>query len=132
MQYNLRSLEDAANTVSQALPTSGNTVTSSSVELGIGRKAEGLALGVDVPAISGLASAATVTFTVLHSVDNATWVSVPDLGAQAVTGPSSGGSAAVLLRWSLPTLINQYVAIQAVASTSAGTITGNFLFKVFA
>lgn len=132
MQFNVRSLEDNALTVSAAIPAAGATVTSSSLNMGTGRKAEELALGVDVPALSGLANTKNVTFTVLHSDDNVTFVAVPDLAYQVVTGPSSGGSAATRLRWSFPTLGKQYIAIQAVADASAGTLTGNFLFKVFA
>ena len=132
MQFNVRSLEDAANTVSAAIPAAGATVTSSSLNVGTGRKSEHLALGVDVPALSGLASTKNVTFTLLHSDDNATFVAVPDAAAQVVTGPVSGGSAATRLRCSFPTLSKQYIAMQAVADASAGTISGTWYFKIFA
>lgn len=132
MQHNARSLEDSALTVSAAIPAAGATVNSASLNMGPGRKSEQLALGVDVPALSGLASAKNVTFTVMHSDDNSTFVPVPSLGAQVVTGPSSGGSAATRLRWGFPTLAKQYIAIRAVADASAGTLSGNFLFKVLA
>ena len=125
MDHNKRSLEDANLTVALALPAAAANATTAFLNLGAGRKAEGVILEVDVPALPNLVDAKTVTLSVLDSADGAASAAVATLKAQILTGAGGAGSAAARLRFTLPEDVRQYVAVNAAVLAAGGDNTGS-------
>lgn len=73
---------------------------------------------------SGLvASTGTITITPQDSIDNVTFVAIPSLAAEVITGTAStGGNALTEFRWKLPSSVRRYVGVN-IAVSSGSTVT---------
>ena len=128
---NARRLKDINALITQALPATGATVTSSSLDLGTTTafRIPGIELQLAVPATPNLVDGKNVTFTVQHSPDNGTTAfgAVPGVAPLTITGAGRVGSPAVgdapPYKMKLPLGLLRYLRVVAVADAGAGNST---------
>jgi hypothetical protein len=122
-----RNTQDALLTITRALPGSGATVTSTSIDLGqitADSVNELVDLLLSVPAVPSLANAETLTCTIQDSADNSTFAAINTLGTLVLTGAGGVGVAATSRRYKLPPATRRYVRVSIVGSASSGANTG--------
>lgn len=119
---------DALLTITNALPTQGNTVASSSIDLGIANPVlAGTHSDFQIAAPDGaaLTTGQTLTFTIQDSADNSSFLAVNTLPTYVVTGASNLVPVGSNRTYRLPPNIRRYVRVHCAASATAGTSASN-------
>jgi hypothetical protein len=122
-----RQTQDALLTVTRALPGSGATVTSTSLDLGQTTADcvnESIDVLLTVPAVPSLANAETLTTTFQDSADNSTFAAITGIATFVLTGAGGVGVAASSRRVKLPPATRRYIRASIVGSASSGANTG--------
>lgn len=133
MSFNLR---DAQMSVTKALPNGAAAVSSDGIDLGHDTTGAHLAdceLLIESPALltGDLADAATLTYDVEDSADNATFAAIAK-GVLVQTGAGAAGAAAKSARFRLPSSVRRYVRVTAtktgVGDASDKSLTASLVF----
>jgi len=117
-----RKVQDAAFSITRALPTADGTVTTADFDLGTGVKPENVELELVIPALNAtqLPNADTLTITVQHGA--AATPTTELLRLPVITG--SSGYAGGTFRLRLPSNTLQYLNVKIVAAGGTGDISG--------
>jgi hypothetical protein len=118
-----RKVEDAAFSITRALPTADGTVTSADFDLGTGIKPENTELEIVIPALNAtqLPNADTLTITIQHGAAATPTTELVRL--PVITG--STGYAGGTTRFRLPSSTLQYLNVKIVAAGGTGDISGS-------
>lgn len=122
-----RNIQDAAHTITRALPTSDGTVTSADFDFEVadpGVTLEGIELVIAVPAltVTHLPNADTLTITIQGG---ASATPTTSLGlSEVITGAGGAGADATEFRFRLPPDCPRYVNAKFVAAGGTGDISG--------
>ncbi|XHR27544.1 MAG: hypothetical protein ACFUZC_16560 [Chthoniobacteraceae bacterium] len=119
----LRNTIDANLIRSIALPAAGASAYSASIDVGTGPHVEKIEFRVEIPATASLASGKNVTAKLQSSSDDSTYTDIAELASLVVTGASSGGGAAALREYQLPTSALRYVRLSVAVDASGGDNT---------
>ncbi len=124
----MHSLKDAELTRTLALPDSGNSASSQSIDLSATEQSEcHFQVEIKVPALANLADAKSVTVTLEDSADDAAFAAIDGLAPLVVTGSGGGGSAADSLRVRLPNTAQRYLRATADVEAAGGDNTADSL-----
>jgi hypothetical protein len=118
---NARAIQDTNWVAPIALPAANSTTvdTASFNLLEAYVMSESFNVEVDVDPMSTLGAGNTLSVALQMAPDNATWVAIPGLAAQVITGNTA---VETLLTWKLPPGCNQYIR---ATFTTGGAITSS-------
>jgi len=120
----MRQIQDAKQSVSQALPAAGATNTSASMDFTQGGEApETVELEISVPALPSLADAKNATFTVEESDDDTTFAAAPWGPTVTLTGAGGAGAAAKSQRFRAPASAKRYIRLSQTVDAAGGDNT---------
>lgn len=128
------SVVDALLSATTALPTQGNIVIQSAIDLGptnpslAGTVSD---LIINAPDGATLNTGQTLTFNVQDSADNVSFANVNTLPSYVVTGASNVVPAGSSRTFRLPPNIRRYMRVSCAASATAGTsASASFTFQI--
>lgn len=122
-----RLIQDAALTITRALPAQNATVNSTSLDLGqtlAGDINEQIDLLLTVPATPALADSQTLTFTFQDSADNSSFAAITGVSTLVLTGAGGAGAAATTRRVKLPPAARRYLRVSITSSATSGDSSG--------
>jgi hypothetical protein len=124
-----RNIKDADLIKTVALAAAGASSSTGSIDLNVSSGSaltENIELVLDIPVLSALVDAETVTVTIEDSADNSSFAAVAGLGTKVATGTETPGTAAAIQqRYRFPDNVRRYVRATAAVSASAGDNTGD-------
>jgi hypothetical protein len=118
-----RLVQDAALTVSKALPAAGASNTCDAFEIGNGDSVEQAELEVSTPTLAALADDKSLTFELVTGS-----TSSPSTVLQRIhvlTGAGGAGVAATTKRVRIPSNADKYIAVKCTEDGSGGDVTGS-------
>lgn len=119
-------VQDAALSVTTALPAAAANVTGTGIDLGA-VNAQFAANGkfdvaISCPATPSLADAHAITLTLQDSADNITFTAIATLAATTITGAGGiGGPALAPVFYRLPGATRRYIALNAAVASGGGS-----------
>lgn len=117
---------DKLLTVTKALPAAAANHNSGTLDLGCATPYPAIrkvALKLNVPALTALVDAKTVTIKVQDSADDSSYADVAGLDSLVLTGAGGAGCAAAEKVWNLPDAIRRYVQVNIAVLTAGGDNT---------
>jgi hypothetical protein len=132
-----RALQDAALSVTKALPAADANNTSNSIDLGsvaLGPTGDHIEVEFGVPATPDLTEGDTITLTLQDSADDSSFAAIAPLTTIVVTGAAAaagGAAASRIIR--LPRTTRRYIAVNAAVLTGGGDNTGvDYFLRILA